>query len=625
MCGIYGRLNLDRKPVTQNEIVRMSQSLAHRGPDDAHFFISNSFGFGANRLAIIDLQGGRQPLSSEDGNIWAVQNGEIYNYEEIARELKKRGHKLKTHSDTEVFIHLYEEEGLHFIQRLRGMFALALWDKTRKRLILARDRLGIKPLYYVVQDECILFASEIKGLLTQGIKRSIHLQALHDYLSLNYIPGPETIFEGITKLPPGYLFVAENDKVTTKPYWQLQDYLPLTRQRYSEREVLQSMRQKIDEAVRYHLVSDVPLGAFLSGGLDSSIIVALASKHYKGTLRTFSVGFKESSYDELSHARTIAKLFHTNHEELTLTLDIESLVEDMARFWDEPFADSSAIPTYAIARAARKYVKVILSGDGGDEVFGGYEFYKADQVLRLYRHAPRVVHRLLSAFFRQFLPVSFSKMSFDFKLKRFIRGSSYDYIKAHYLWRAIFTEQEKSLLYKQERSVEQTERIFEKMLVNLDTKDKLNELLYLDTRISLVDDMLTKVDRMSMANSLEVRLPFLDHTLVEYMQGLPSELKIHGFTLKYALKKAFRDILPPEIITRPKSGFHAPMPYWIKNDLQKMIYGYLSAKKLKSYGDYFNSEYVAKLLREHATGKVDWSRNIWGIFMFQLWYEHYMR
>ncbi|MBI3282834.1 asparagine synthase (glutamine-hydrolyzing) [Candidatus Curtissbacteria bacterium] len=623
MCGIFGRLNLDQ-PVTDDQLATMSKALIHRGPDEQKWKIFASFGFGVNRLSIIDVAGGQQPLSNENKTIWAVQNGEIYNYQSLSQKLKKNRHRFSSVSDSEVLVHLYEDYGAESISHLSGMFALAIWDQKNQRLLLATDRLGIKPLYYSQQKNFFLFASEVKALLSQGIDRDINPQALSDYLSLNYIPGPQTIFSGVFKLPPATVLVYERGKMKQFSYWQLKDFVGRETKLKSEEELIHDLRSFLDDALKAHLVSDVPLGIFLSGGLDSSAVTAFAVKH-NPKIKTFSVGFKESSYDELGFARSMAKLFKTDHQEIMLNLNIRELVSEMAHFWDEPFADSSAVPTFVISKAARQKVKVILTGDGGDEVFAGYEIYKADKLLHYYQNVPLRIRSLIANLLLSLLPVSHEKMSLDLKVRRFIRGSVVDAVLAHYLWRAIFTQEEKEKLYITKPHVLASEKLFAAVSGEINSGDLLNRLLYVDTKISLVDDMLTKVDRMSMANGIEVRVPLLDYRLVEFMASLPSEFKVRGLTLKYLLKKSLRTILPDAIIDRAKAGFHAPVPHWLNHELNGMVKDYLNPRKLKEFGNFFNALYVAKMISEHRHKKADWSRNLWGLLMFQLWYEEYMK
>lgn len=623
MCGIFGRVNLQGKVLTSRDLQPMAKSMVHRGPDDTYYYLNSEFGFGANRLAIIDFAHGRQPLANENKSIWAVQNGEIYNYRELKEQLEKQGHSFRSESDTEILVHAFEEKKIDFVKDLRGMFALAIWDKSSKELYLARDRIGIKPLYYTLQPDCFLFASELKAILRYNIARKINRQALHDYLSLNYIPGKQTIFENVFKLPPGHYLQFRDGKITVAPFWSLASFSSEATDD-SESSYLRQLKSLLTEAVRYHLISDVPVGAFLSGGLDSSAVVALAAQELGHKLHTFSVSFSTKSYDESRYAQIIAKKFGTNHEVIDLSLNIQDLTVKVASYFDEPFADSSAIPTFAISKAASRHVKVILSGDGGDEIFGGYEIYKADRLLSSYQRLPKALHHTLVYLTKELLPVSQQKMSFDFKIRRFLRGASSDPITAHFLWRAIFTEEEKKELYTDKVDVLPTVKYFQEVAKTYRRSDRLNALLYIDTIISLVDDMLTKVDRMSMANSLEVRVPLLDHKLVEFLASLPSSYKVRGLTLKYLFKQVLADILPREILRRPKAGFHAPVPLWIKGELLDLICEYLSASKLASYGNIFSPTVVAKLLKEHLEDRADWSRNLWGILMFQLWYENYL-
>jgi asparagine synthase (glutamine-hydrolysing) len=626
MCGIYGIVGKEAKFSPDRRLLRrMGKTLKQRGPDDQGQYVAGPAGLGATRLSIIDIKGGNQPLFNEDKSIWVVQNGELYNYQELKNQLENLGHKFSSQSDTEVYAHLYEEEGLQLVSKLRGMYALGLWDAKRQRLVLGRDRLGIKPLYYTQHNGQLIFASEIKAILAAGVKRELDRQALYDYLTVNYVPGPRSIFKGIKKLAPGHLLVWEKGRVALRRYWKPERIQTSAREFGKEKELEEELLALLEEAVKYHLVSDVPVGAFLSGGIDSSAVVALASKLYPKKLKTFSVGFEQESYDELKYASQIARQFKTDHQEIRLKLNPQELVEKIGAYFDEPFADSSAVAVYAISEVARKQkLKVILTGDGGDEIFGGYVTYQADRLLNLYNRLPRWIRDQIIAAIVRRLPASHEKMTLEFKAKRFIRGAMTNPLKAHFLWKVIFTnEQIKKLLAKSTKA-RRPVRLWEKVYEPIDSADTLNKLMLADTRTSLVDDMLTKVDRMSMANSLEVRVPLLDHKLVEFMLKLPSQYKVRGLRLKYLLKKSLRGILPNEILDRPKAGFHVPVAHWIKDELRDLIGDYLSPTALKKQG-LFKPEYVQQLLKDHNSLKADYSREIWGLLMLAIWQERYLK
>lgn len=635
MCGIFGVVTSNNQVLPQLEMLQaMAKTLRQRGPDDEGIHIQGRAGLGATRLSIIDLPHGNQPLFNEDRTIWVVQNGELYNYRELKKLLTKRGHRFLTSSDTEVYAHAYEEWGLSFVEKLRGMYALALWDEKRERLVLVRDRLGIKPLYYAQQNGQFIFASEIKAILPTGIKRTLDRQALADYLSVNYVPGPRSIFTGIEKLPPAHVLEWINGKRRIYSYWKSstlfgaiqgqKGFVSNEVDEMDEGALRARLISLVEEAVKYHLVSDVPVGAFLSGGIDSSAVVALASRLYPKKLRTFSVGFDEKSYDERTHAQHVADQFGTKHESIALTLKPVELVEKIGTYLDEPFADSSAVAVYAISEVARKEgMKVILTGDGGDEVFGGYVTYQADQLLQWYNRLPRwlregVISRLVNV-----LPASQKKMAFDFKVKRFVRGATDDPLLAHFLWKAIFTDQQLKKLLATHYTTRPCSRLWQNAYDSMHSSDTLNKLMLTDLKTSLPDDMLTKVDRMSMANSLEVRVPLLDHPLIEFMASLPSRYKVRGMTLKYLFKKSLRGLLPDNILDRPKAGFHVPVTQWLNGELQDMIGDYLSPARLKREG-YFKPAVVAEVLDDHRNKKADYAREIWGLLMFEIWRDHYL-
>jgi len=617
MCGIFGIVDTKDLGTRERELLpKMGKVLRQRGPDDQGELVRGKAGLGATRLSIIDVAGGNQPLFNENKRVWAVQNGELYNYKELKSVLEKKGHKFSSASDTEVYAHLYEERGLDFVNDLRGMYAIGLWDEEKERLVLVRDRLGIKPLYFAKEGERLLFGSELKAIFNYGFKKELNREALTDYLSVNYVPGTQSIFRGIYKLGPGEMLIWEKGKVKTKTYWKPDLRYKIQDSRDKEKQLM----SLLEEAVKYHLVSDVAVGAFLSGGVDSSVVVALAAKIYGKKLRTFAVGFEQESFNELKYAKQVAEKFGTRHEEIKLKLNPVDLVDKIGGYFDEPFADSSAVGVYAVSEAAhKKGMKVVLTGDGGDEVFGGYVTYQGDQLLKIYNKLPKILREKVIATIVNRLPASHGKMSFEFKAKRFVRGALEDPLKAHFLWKVIFTkEQIKRLTGGGSRTVRWWEEVYQEM----GGRDELNKLMWTDLRTSLVDDMLTKVDRMSMANSLEVRVPLLDHKVVEYMAGLPSKYKVRGVTLKWLLKKSLREVLPDNILDRPKAGFHMPVAQWINGDLREMLGDYLSPTRLKKAG-YFDAKFVQELLDDHRAKRADFSREIWGLLMFEVWRERW--
>ncbi|MFI0606935.1 MAG: asparagine synthase (glutamine-hydrolyzing) [Anaerolineae bacterium] len=628
MCGICGLLATRPGDKVDPHVVEgMVRALRHRGPDDKGLAAdaSGRAVLAAARLSIIDIAGGHQPLSNEDGSIWASQNGEIYNHASLRAELSARGHRFRSQSDTEVLAHAYEEWGLAFVERLRGMFAIALWDGPRSRLVLARDRLGIKPLVYGEHDGRLGWASEIKALLAAGFPRRLDPMALHDYLSFNYVPAPLTMFEGIQKLPPAHLAVWEGGQLRLERYWRL----PVGAGHLepdTERDALAGqLRGRLEDAVAACLVSDVPVGAFLSGGLDSSIVVALMARLAGRKVDTFAVGFAEDSYNELPWARLVAKHCGTRHHETVLSPDIGDIIHGLVAAFDEPFADSSAVGSWVVAREAARETKVVLSGDGGDEVFGGYVIYQADRLASFYRRLPEsLTARWLPALARR-LPASDAKMSWDLKARRFLEHGRLDPLAAHGSWRMIFSEEMKSRLYGPHFSPARHDSLDLLRAIYNDhpDPDPLNRFLAVDTLVSLPDDMLTKVDRTSMAHSLEVRVPLLDHHLVEWMSCLPAEVKLRGLTLKALLKDAAEGLLPKAVVHRRKAGFHVPIPGWLKGELAPLVDRQLGIPNLARQG-IFQPAYVQQLIQEDRAGKANHSRNLWGLLMFSLWYERYL-
>jgi asparagine synthase (glutamine-hydrolysing) len=625
MCGIAGTLELrPERPAAREVVERMCHVLRHRGPDDDGVLVDGALGMGMRRLSIIDLVTGAQPLANEDGSVWTVFNGEIYNYPELRAELLARGHRLATTSDTEVIVHLYEDHGADFVERLEGMFGLAVWDRTRRRLVLARDRLGIKPLYWTVDGGRLLFGSELKALLAAGVAREVDLQAMDDYLSLNYVPGPRTIYQGVHKLPPGHVLICEDGVPVVKRYWTIPypESPPLPR---SEAAWAQQLRSLLRDTVRRHLLSDVPLGVFLSGGVDSSALVALMREVSGERVRTFSIGFDEASYDELDHARAVARRHDTEHHELVVRPDAVDLVPSLVRFFDEPFADSSAVPVFCVSRLARQHVKVVLSGEGGDEVFAGYETYAAWRLAEVYRRLPALVGRRLLPALVDRLPVSHRRVSFDYKAKRFVRGACLPPAEAHFAWKEVFSDDAKAALYGG-RAAEAlpARRLYREAFEACPAPEVLTRLQHVDLSVYLPDDILVKADRMSMANSLEARVPFLDHRVVEFAAGLPASLKLRGLIKKYLLRRTMQDALPDEVVWGPKKGFNVPIAVWLAGPLRDLVRDVLSPKRVRE-GGLFDPAAVGALLDAHERRRADVSRNIWSLLVFTLWREESLR
>ena len=625
MCGIAGSLQLrPERPAVREDVERMCAVLRHRGPDDAGVLLDGALGMGMRRLSIIDLATGGQPLANEDGSVWTVFNGEIYNYPELRAGLEARHHRLATTSDTEVIVHLYEDLGLDFVQRLEGMFGLAVWDRSRRRLVLARDRLGIKPLYWTVDADRLLFGSELKALLAAGITREVDLQAVHDYLSLSYVPGPRTIYRGVHKLPPGHLLVCEGGRPTVRRYWTIpypaEPPPPRPATAWAE-----SLRALLRDTVRRHLLSDVPLGVFLSGGLDSGALVALMHEVSGERVRTFSIGFDEASYDELEGARAVARRFDTEHHELVVRPDAVTLVPELVRAFDEPFADSSAVPVYCVSRLARRHVKVVLSGEGGDEVFAGYETYAAWRWAEVYRRLPAVLGRTVVPSLVRRLPVSHRRISFDYKAKRFVEGALRSPVEAHLGWKEVFSEDAKAVLYgRAADGCASALRLYRAAFEACPSPEVLTRLQHVDLGVYLPDDILVKADRMSMANSLEARVPFLDHRVVEFAAALPAGLKLRGLTKKYILRRAMADALPARTVHGRKRGFNVPISVWLAGPLREVVHDVLADKRVREAG-FFDAAAVRRLLSDHEARRADRSRSLWALLMFTLWCEEYGR
>ena len=625
MCGIAGIVYTDRdRPVAIDDLKRMCGSLIHRGPDDEGFFTRGNVGLGMRRLKVIDLVTGGQPISNEDGSIWIVFNGEIYNYPELRRELEQKGHKFSTHTDTETIVHAYEEYGENCVSKLNGMFAFAIWDDSRKKLFLARDRIGVKPLYYFFDGHRLIFGSELKAILQcKDIPKNIDHQALDAFLTFEYVPAPLSIFAEIKKLPAGHVLTFERGKVSTRQYWDLRFYSA----RAGEDELGETLYGLLKDAVRMRLISDVPLGAFLSGGIDSSTLVALMSELMDRPVKTFSIGFDDLSYNELEYARTVAKYFGTDHEELTIRPDAVNLVSDLIKHLDEPLADVSIFPTYLVSKLAREHVTVVLSGDGGDELFGGYEWYVAQKLARHYGYLPKAMKTRLIPSLIGLVPPSPKKKGPVNKLKRFVEGSALPESLRHFRWSSFLTGEAKQDLYsdglRQSVNHDATCARFTSYFDAYIEADPTWQEQFADVKTYLADDILVKVDRMSMANSLEARSPFLDYRVAEFAAGLPSDLKLKGLQTKYLLKRCMRAKLPPCILKRKKEGFSIPMKNWLQQELRPMMEDMLSPKRVSQEG-LFNSVYIEKLKADHLDGVANNSHQLWSLMVFEIWRSTYL-
>jgi asparagine synthase (glutamine-hydrolysing) len=627
MCGIAGEMRRTLGERASAERVRaMCDVMVHRGPDSFGSYVQDEMALGMRRLAIVDVDGGQQPLGNEDGSVQVVCNGEIYNAPALMRELEARGHRLRTRSDVEVVAHVYEEEGVDVASKLDGMFAFALWDAKAHRLVLGRDRVGIKPLYVASVGDRLVWGSEPKCLIAGGLDPQIDFQALHDYLTLGYVPGPASIFAGVEQLPPGHVLVASpGSEPELRPYWSLRGHVASPPERRSEAEWQAELLRTLRGAVESHLMSDVPLGVFLSGGVDSGSIVALMHDLGVSPIRTFTIGFEEKSFSEADTAREVAKRYGTEHHELIVRPDAVALLPRLVRSFDEPFADSSAIPVYHVSELARRHVKVALSGEGGDEVLAGYETYRARRVAALYSRLPQAIgSRLVPAMVCR-LPVSHAKVSFDYKAKRFVTGAYLPPAAAHLWWKTILDDDAKAALYADGVAVDAkpTVRLFEALFRESDG-DELDRLQYLDAKLYLPADILVKVDRMSMLHSLEARVPFLDRSMMELSRRIPSRLRLRGMTTKYLLRRAMADRLPPSVVNGKKRGFNVPMPSWLAGGLRDFTRDVLSPQRLRRQG-LFKPAAVERLVSDHLARRIDYSRAIWSLLVLSVWQDEMLR
>jgi asparagine synthase (glutamine-hydrolysing) len=637
--------------VDRDVLVRMTRTLTHRGPDDEGYFVNGpapsawepaeppaspapvrgridrgngNVGLGHRRLSIIDVSSGQQPLSNEDGTVWVVFNGEIYNFQSLVTELEAAGHRFRTRSDTEVIVHAWEQWGRAAVTRFRGMFTFALWDERQQVIWLARDRLGKKPLYYLLDDDRLVFASEIKAILeTPGVGRELDVMALSDYLSLLYVPSPRTAFKQIRKLPAAHQLLVGPDRVETTAYWDLQFGDPLD---VSEPRMIDDLLGLLDDATRMRMISEVPLGAFLSGGVDSSAVVALMAKASHDPVLTSSIAFDVAKYDETEYARHVAELYHTDHREFHVTPESVRVIEKLAWHYDEPFADSSAVPTYYVSETARRRVTVALSGDGGDENFAGYRRYHLDSRENFVRDLlPAGLRRPLFAALGRLYPKA-DYLPRVFRGKAFLSNVARDPVAAYFFSMSAFHEPDKTALLHpdvvRQLGGYRTEDLFRDVYRSAPARDHLSRVQYLDIKTYLCDDILTKVDRASMAVSLEVRCPLLDHVFMEYVARIPPSLKLKGSEGKYIFKRALARYLPDTILRRPKMGFGMPVLEWLRNDLRA------PARALVLDGGatrrYLNRGYLERLWQQHASGLRDHGTKLWAVMMLNLWYRRFV-
>ncbi len=628
MCGIAGIVYAEeRRPVEEGVLESMCHTLRHRGPDDRGIYCARNAGLAAARLSIIDVEGGHQPIGNEDRSVWAVFNGEIYNFGDLGQDLRRRGHEFRTRCDTEVIVHAYEEYGADFVRHLNGMFSIALWDSRRRTLWLARDRIGIKPLFYSFCDGALVFGSELKALLAYPrLERRLDRSALNDYLSYEYVPTPRTLFQNVHKLPPGHVLRWSGAAAPPERYWDVD----LARSERAEPMPMAVAAERLTDclrdAVRMELVSDVPVGILLSGGVDSSTIAAVAAEVSPRRLSSFTVCFEDRSFDESAPARSVARHYGLDHHELMLTPELAlDTCRAVPEFLDEPLGDSSLIPTYLLSRLAGGHVKVALGGDGGDELFGGYSTLQAHRLVDYYeRIVPDWIRLRMVPWVIDRLPVSFDNISLDFKLRRFVAGRGIPAILRHHQWIGSFTPGQKQHLWSEPPEAEGTYETAWNHLRESRAKDPLNQILYCDMKLYLEGDILPKVDRASMANSLEVRVPFLNRTVVDFVTGLPNACKLRGLTTKYLLRKAMRRRLPGFVLQRRKKGFNMPVAKWLTGPLRPLVDEYLSPERLGREG-FFHASYVEQLVKDHLAGRADHRKLIWTLLMFEMWYERWGR
>lgn len=631
MCGIYGLIQLNSSAVSLGEaLARMGSVIEHRGPDDHGHFQAPGVGLGMRRLSIIDVAGGHQPIANEDETVWLVLNGEIYNFRELHAWLEQKGHRFRTRTDTEVIVHLYEEVGVDFFKHLRGMFGLALWDVKRERLILGRDRIGEKPLYIRREPGRFLFASELKSILQAGdVPRRLNTTALEEYLALGYVPAPLTLLEGIEKILPGHYLLVEKDRIEDHEYWDVPRGKTESR---SEMDWIELLREKLLETIGSQLVSDVPLGAFLSGGIDSSTIVAGMARLTGQAVKTYSIGYEagDNYYNELSFAKTVANAFGTDHHEIIVRPEVSDLLPKLVWHLDEPIADSACLTTYLVSRLASKSVKVILSGVGGDELFGGYRRYLGNSLHRFYKLLPGPVRRSwLPALFRH-VPQDRGAVWKDYAryASAFLNTAELGPAERYMSYVTLLSPQVQRDLLQRERqtgsdgtgaAAETLQRYF----ARCPKDDDLNRIIYADLKTSLPDDLLALTDRMSMAASIECRAPFVDYELIELARRIPASLKIRGMTLKYLLKKAVAPWLPREVTHRKKRGFGAPVGSWLRQDLQPLIHDLLSEEQLRRRG-LMHWPAVENILRAHQEQRRDYTDQIFALLLLETWCRIYL-
>jgi asparagine synthase (glutamine-hydrolysing) len=628
VCGIAGVLNFDGSSPDPELVRRMNQALAHRGPDGEGCLVRGHVGLGHRRLAVIDpTPGGDQPMASPDGGAWVTYNGEIYNFRETRRLLEQHGHRFRSKSDTEVLLRSYQQWGVDCLERLNGMFAFAVWDERERRLWLARDRLGVKPLFYCRLPRSFVFASEIKAILCHPeVERALDFEALAYFLALNYTPAPHTLFKAIRQVLPGHhVSVDLTGQVRDTEYWDVvyREVEPRSAAAWTE-----SFAQLLEDSVRLRLVSDVPFGAFLSGGVDSSCVAYWMSRHMSSPVKTFSIGFDHESFDERPYARQVARAIGADHYDEVVTADAAALLPTLVWHAEEPTADSSMVAVYRLAAMTRRFVTVALSGDGADEILAGYETYRASNLHRLYRLLPRFLRERVIAPLVRGLPVSDAKLSLDFRLRRFVAAGELPWEDAHATWRMIHdAEQRRRLLgpvWEEPGARADPIDLYRAAFARTTARKPLDRMLYVDTRVYLPNDMLVKVDRMTMAHGLEAREPFLDYRLVELAAQIPPELKLKWmYKGKHLLKASMRGRLPDAILDRRKAGFNVPKARWIRQGLKPFVMDHLTRRRVQAMA-ILDAGVVEAMLDEHFAGRADWSHQIWGLLTLVLWWQQFV-
>jgi len=621
MCGIAGIVRADEAPVDRDLLQRMNEAIRHRGPDEDGFYFNDRVGLAMRRLAIIDLKTGQQPIHNYDGTKWLVFNGEIYNYREVRAQLEKLGHKIYTDSDTEVVVAAYDEYGTDCPKHLRGMFAFAIWDERDKSLFLARDRVGKKPLLYAALRDQLVFASEFSALvLHPAVSRDVDFEAIHHYLSFMCVPAPLTAYRAIRKLEPAHWLLWRNGEIKTERYWRL-DFSQKTSM--SEIEAGERLIELLREAVRIRLMSEVPLGAFLSGGIDSSAVVALMAQESGERVKTFSIGFEEQDFSELHHARRVAEHVGADHNEFIVRPDAMQILPTLVDHYGEPFADSSAIPSYYVSRETRRYVTVALNGDGGDECFAGYERHAAMKLARAYASIPgkRLIGTATTG-----LPAPRSRGPIG-KAQRFIAAASLPPIERYLRWISSFDEGAKQKLYTDDFRAEtasfRTVSFLEPWFAKVNGSGIVDAALLSDTMTYLPNDLLVKMDIASMSVSLEARSPFLDHRLMEFAASLPERMKLRRMTTKYLLKKVLKEFVPSENLTRRKMGFGVPIGYWFRGSMKGFLRETLLSEKSLGRG-FFKPERIRAIVDEHIDNRVDHSHRLWSLMMLELWFQRFI-